>query len=193
MGKWSAGSHHPRFPCDSVAPGSHLASILPCPCFAYPRLFLSHGTPAPLTAGFMPRSQTIQTTSPLLPSGSLGYPSSQLGSLRTPNPSIVLYPAAPLHYLPRLSEVESTFRRAPPFTHSLIGSSCATVQRPTKESRRAPYTRPWPGRAGPLLAPPYKGGAALQGARALGGAASAGLGSARLDSGCSSGGGGWPG
>ena len=127
----------------------------------------------------LPTSPSIRV--PRLPS-----PLAQL--FKPSSPSIVLSRAAPLHFCPALSEVESTFRRPPLFSHSPIGSRCPTARDRGEGIWSSP--RPLPvagvGRGLRLTPPPLGRGRA--GRRS--GAERRYLGSARLRLDCSSCGGG---
>lgn len=86
---------------------------------------------------------------------------------------------------PAHSEVEFALRRAPLFSHCLIGSCCLTARGREGPLERAPPLAPGPGEGrGPGLTPPRPGGAVLACTRALGGAASARLASGPGRSSC---------
>lgn len=151
-----------------------------------PRLHPASFPDSPLPTTRQPlRPPPHQSTSPLPPSGSQVtlYP---ITLFKAPHPSIVLSPDAKS---PRSAPPSSGYSTSSAELRSFPIFPLASAVRPSGAEGgyvgRAPPLAKGPVGAGPRLTPPRSDGAAPAGALALGGAASAGLGS-----GCSSCGGG---
>lgn len=128
------GLHSPWTPLPLI---THLASIRPL--FSPPRpLFLPLDFPTAV-------SQTNRSSPLLLLSGSPGYPRHTPSSLNLYHPDPLSSPAAPLHLCPALSEVDSTFRRAPLLSHYPIGPRGPTARDGGRGSGVRPAPCLWPG------------------------------------------------